>query len=192
MKDIKQIVANNIYNLRKKLNLTQVEFANKINYSDKAVSRWEKSEVTPDIETLQKISETYNVELEYFFREENLEKEQKPNFMQKYNQIISAILFTCVIWTIATILFVYIKMIYDYVLWQSFVWAVPLSLFVFVYYTKKWKNKISNIILTSLAMWSIIASFYLQFISQNMWLIFIIGLPIQALIVFTLLLRYSK
>lgn len=184
MKNIKQIVADNLRKIRKENNLTQVEFAKKINYSDKAVSRWENCEVVPDIETLQKISEVYGLSIAYFFNENNESPSNpKQNFVQKYNQIIMLFLSICVVCVFATVLFVYLNMIYNYVFWQIFVWAVPVSLFVAIYFNKKWGNRTWTLVLSSVALWSLIASFYLQFLAQNIWLIFIIGLPIQALII---------
>ena len=55
MKEIKDIISNNLISLRKKHNLTQNELAEKLAYSDNMVSRWERGEITPSIETLQKI-----------------------------------------------------------------------------------------------------------------------------------------
>ena len=51
------------------MGLTQVGLAKKINYSDKAVSRWEKGEVLPDIETLDALSKIFNVPLSYLIEE---------------------------------------------------------------------------------------------------------------------------
>jgi hypothetical protein len=138
---------------------------------------------------LQKISEVYDIPITYFFNEENEQVNSKQNFVQKYNQIIMLLLSICVVWVFATVLFVYLNMIYSYVFWQVFVWAVPISLFIAIMFNKKWGNKITTMILSSCSLWTIITSFYLQFLSQNIWLIFIIGLPIQALIVVASLLK---
>ena len=61
MNDLKRIIANNITNLRKSKNLTQLEFAKELNYSDKAISKWERAVYLPSIEMLVKISEFYGV-----------------------------------------------------------------------------------------------------------------------------------
>ena len=42
MDALKVIIAANITQLRKENNLTQAELAEKLNYSDKAVSKWER------------------------------------------------------------------------------------------------------------------------------------------------------
>ena len=69
MKNIAEIIANNLIMLRKKHNLTQNDLAEKLKYSDNTISRWEHAEITPTIETLQKISEIYDVPLEYLLKE---------------------------------------------------------------------------------------------------------------------------
>ena len=68
MKDIKQIIADNLVSLRKQNKLTQNELAEKLNYSDNTISRWEKAEITPSVETLVQISEIYNIPLESLFK----------------------------------------------------------------------------------------------------------------------------
>lgn len=58
---IKRIIAENISVYRKKVGLTQSELAEKINYSDKSVSKWERAEGIPDIPTLVQLSEIFGV-----------------------------------------------------------------------------------------------------------------------------------
>ena len=59
MKAIKEVLIENLISLRKEHKLTQLELAEKIGYSDKAVSRWEHGEVLPDVETLDTPLVTY-------------------------------------------------------------------------------------------------------------------------------------
>ena len=48
MEDIKND-AKNITELRILNNMTQMELAEKLNYSDKTISKWERAESSPDI-----------------------------------------------------------------------------------------------------------------------------------------------
>ena len=52
MSDIKLIIAKNIYDLRVARGMTQLELAEKLHYSDKSVSKWEKGDSLPEISTL--------------------------------------------------------------------------------------------------------------------------------------------
>ena len=60
MEDLKLVFARNLVALRRKEKLTQAELAEKINYSDKAVSKWERAESVPDVTTIQRHQEVYN------------------------------------------------------------------------------------------------------------------------------------
>ena len=86
MKNIKEIVADNLINLRKRKGWTQEEVAQNLNYSDNTVSRWERAEICPSVETLQAISDLYNVPLEYLVKE-NVVKRVENNIR---NQKIKA------------------------------------------------------------------------------------------------------
>ena len=77
MESLKEIVSKNIINLRKANNLTQLELAKKINYSDKAISRWEKGEVLPDVETIQTLSIVFNVPMSAILESQDENKKIK-------------------------------------------------------------------------------------------------------------------
>ena len=74
MDDIKSIVAKNITELRILNNMTQLELAEKLNYSDKAISKWERGESTPDISVLVMIADIFGVSLDYLVKSENIDK----------------------------------------------------------------------------------------------------------------------
>ena len=46
--NFKSIVAQNIYYLRTQSSMTQFELGEKLNYSDKAISKWERGDGIPD------------------------------------------------------------------------------------------------------------------------------------------------
>ena len=57
-------IAKFIYNLRKKNNMTQKEFADKLNVTAQAVSKWENARGIPDIEILNNMSKIFNVDID--------------------------------------------------------------------------------------------------------------------------------
>lgn len=67
MPDICETVKENLVRLRHEHKLTQLELAQRINYSDKAVSRWENGDVTPDVATLAALADLYGVPITTFF-----------------------------------------------------------------------------------------------------------------------------
>ena len=66
--DTKSIIANNIIELRKSKKWTQIELAEKLNYSDKAISKWERAESLPDVTVLQQIAALFSVSVDYLDR----------------------------------------------------------------------------------------------------------------------------
>ena len=62
-KDFNAIVGSNLLKLRKDKKLTQLEVAEKFNYSDKSISKWEKGESLPSVEVLCELADFYNVTL---------------------------------------------------------------------------------------------------------------------------------
>ena len=74
MSDKRFIIGKNIAELRKSSGLTQLELAEKLNYSDKAISKWERGEVTTDILVLKEVADIFGVSLDYFLEEEHQKK----------------------------------------------------------------------------------------------------------------------
>ena len=66
MDTLEEIVAYNLTELRKNARLTQAELAEKINYSDKSVSKWERGEALPDLKVLTRLAELFGVSIDYF------------------------------------------------------------------------------------------------------------------------------
>ena len=188
MKDIKTIIANNLVDLRKQHNLTQNDLAKKLNYSDNTISRWEHAEVTPSIETLQIISEFYSVPLESLLKEKIVEEVKKDNKNIFINKLATTLLTVSTVWFIAILAFIYMDTFLNENYWQAFIWALPASCLVLLSFNKYWRNKIYTFVVLSAFIWTLILSLYLQFLKYNVYLIFIVGVPIQvALSIWTFL-----
>jgi len=61
-------VGDNIRLLRKSVGLSQAKLADKLYVTPQAVSRWENNETEPDIDTLQKLADIFNVSVEEIIR----------------------------------------------------------------------------------------------------------------------------
>lgn len=179
MKDIKEIIASNIIALRKKHNMTQGELADKLKYSDNAVSRWERAEVTPNVETLMQISEIFEVPFASLVEENVVKIATEHDKKQFINKLAVTLLFVSLIWFIATIGFVYAKLIFNSNIWMIFIWAVPCSCLVLLPFNDQWGKYVYRFVILSVFQWSLLACIYLQFLKYNLWLIFIIGVPVQ-------------
>ena len=180
MKELKDIIAKNLVELRKKNNLTQNELAEKLNYSDNTISRWEHGEITPSIESLEAISKIYDIPLENLLKENAAQNNEIGDKTQLTNRIVTIILCVCQVWFIATICYFYIKTFQHINYWLIFVWAVPISCAVIVLFSYKLKLKLVTFIACSVFIWTLLTSIYLQLLQYNIYLIFIIGIPTQV------------
>lgn len=193
MKSVSEIVITNLIKLRKKSGLTQIELSQKINYSDKAISRWEKGEVIPSIEVLEKLAEIYQVNIVYFF-EEHLDSEElkieEKNFNLRLCIMFSLIL---VVWTVAVLSFVMVKRLLGVYYFQALIWALPITMFVIRWCCRYYFNNKFYILTSSFGCWFTISAIYLQFLELNLWPIFIFGVPVQlTIILFSLFNKLNK
>lgn len=186
LNELKQIIGKNIIDLRKKMGLTQAELAEKINYSDKAVSKWECGDAVPDIAVLKRLAEILNVTVDYLLQEEH---EQKPvhetSKTIKRNQRIITALSVSLVWLISTLIFIVLGYTVPNISWHwlLFVYSCPVSLIVLLVFNSIWGRPRSNFAIITALVWLIIASIYLTFLDLNLWMIFLIGIPSQIIIV---------
>ena len=72
MKSKEQIIADNLAYYRKAAGLTQLEIADKFNYSDKSISKWERGESDPDIARLKDLAVYFDVSIDYLLGYESM------------------------------------------------------------------------------------------------------------------------
>ena len=184
MENVKEIIAKNLTELRKANKLTQSALAEKLNYSDKAISRWEHAETLPDIETLCRICDIYGVSFEYLLNKETPDVVPTRPKNNTGRHVVISIIAICAVWLATTAFFTSIGALTGNYLWQLFIWAVPSSCAVIAICNKIWwKSRICLVISLSFIVWTVILAIYLLFISYNLWLLFVTGAPIQAIII---------
>ena len=191
--NVKEIIAANLCALRKEHKLTQQQLAERLNYSDKAVSRWENAETLPDIETLCKICDIYGVRFEYLLQKEQPKKNPYVVKSNLTSRILITFIIVCSFWIAATLTYTYVNIIFEVKVWTIFMWAVPLSAGVCeICNAVFFKNKVFGCVLVSVISWTLILSLYLQTLQYNTWMLFIMGVPLQAVIILITIYRYKN
>ena len=186
MEDYKRIIANNISELRKAIPLTQAELAEKLNYSDKAVSKWERGESIPDVIVLKQIADLFGVSVDYLLEEvhpldSNLQS--VPRQIRK-NRILITGLSCMPAFLIATFVFVILGSVTEvHRLWLAYVYCIPICSIVLIVFNSIWGRARLNYLFISILMWSLLAAIYLTIGIYSKWLIFLIGIPGQLIIV---------
>lgn len=185
MENVKETIARNLAELRRAHNLTQSALAEKLNYSDKAISRWEHAETLPDIETLCRICEIYGVSFEYLLSKERTEIAPVNTPVKNTGRRVTICLIAiCTVWLAALTLFTSLGTLFGVYDWRIFIWAIPASMTViFVCNLIWWRSRIFYSIILSFVLWTIILAIYLQMLKYNLWLLFIVGAPIQAIVI---------
>ena len=197
MDDLKNIIAGNIIELRKTANITQAELATKLNYTDKAVSKWERGESLPDISVLKDISDIFGVTVDYLLSDEHIDKVEMKSRADKRrnkNHLIITLLSAALVWLIATALYVVFELIpnVDGMWWMAYVYAVPVTCIVLIVFNSLWGRRYTNFALISILVWSILVCLYLTFLTYNISLIFIIGIPAQIIVILWANLKPNK
>lgn len=188
MEDIKLVIAGNISELRKANKLTQLELAEKLNYSDKAISKWERGDAIPDVAVLKEIADLFGVTLDYLVSAEHDEKTEVPR--QSVRKLRNRSLITgmsiLLVWFVATFCFSTVDFATHNVgiHWLAFIWAVPVSMIVWLVFNSLWFNKKRNFLIISLLMWTFVFSLFFTLLPFKLyfWQIFILAVPAQIII----------
>lgn len=160
MEDIKPIIAKNITALRQGAKMTQIELAERLNYSDKSVSKWERAESLPDITVLKAIADMFEVPLDYLVRENPelppIQEEPELSSGKKRNHKVITALSILLVWFVAAVVFVILDMVeLDTKLhFLAFAYALPVSMIVWLVLNSVWFSRRYNYLIISLLMWT--------------------------------------
>ena len=185
MDDFKRIVAKNITALRTSMNLTQAQLGEKLNYSDKSVSKWERGDSVPDVFVLKRIADMSGVTVDWMLTDHGGEPVVTPDREKahRYSRRFITLTVLAGILALAVLLFVILWMM-GTVMWLVFVYAVPVSLITLLVLNSVWGSRGNNLYIISGIVWGVICSIYLSFLDQNWWQLFLIGVPAQIIILF--------
>ena len=95
---LRQLIAENIAYYRKLNGDTQAGLAEKLSYSDKSVSKWERGDGTPDIFILSHIASLYGIAVQDLLREKKVAK-------TRTRHLLISLLSVGLVWLVMTVLF---------------------------------------------------------------------------------------
>ena len=180
--ELKKNFSNNLIKLRKTNNLTQLALAEKLNYSDKAISKWEVGSVIPDVETMTQIADFFGITVNDLIYPET-KKKYRRIFWQNHLNLTG--LSIGLAWFIATIVFFILQeaTTLDRV-WLTFIITIPISFIILVTLSSLWFGKAATMTSVSGLAWSSILTIFLLLNNPSYWFLFIIGVVGQLLIIF--------
>ena len=190
-KELNKIFADNLAYLRKKFNLTQLELAEKLNYSDKAVSKWERGDAVPDVAVLIGIAEIFGVTVDYLIKEhEEGEKiEMTDDRRKKRGLIVTLITFLAFIAAEAV---VYLSLyngdngieIFQY----CFIYPMPVWAVVAIVFSNVWGNKFAAFLsVAALVAFLTLDAFLIVKVAtgEYYYLIFVLLAPAELIVYFS-------
>ncbi len=185
MNDLKSIVALNLVNCRKSSDMTQLQVAEKLNYSDKAVSKWERGESLPDISVLVALAKLYDVTLDYLVTEHPPARSRFGGAGGRLRKIVFLIAACLIVFFLATVCFSLLFMFgVEGRIWMAFVYAVPVCGVVAVVFSCIWGNKWDRTISVSVLIWSLALALFLSLdYVPEIWVVFVVAFPLQILTV---------
>lgn len=152
----KEILAQNLVRLRRENGLTQAELGEKLNYSDKSISKWERAEGVPDLQVMIQLSEMYDVSIdEMTGRCEKTVPAKKDRYARLADRTFLMIITQSIVWLIAIIMFTSLLLFAPETSrkWLVFIYAVPASCLAAGVYFLIWKLRMWACGAFSLFMW---------------------------------------
>ena len=196
---LKQRIGSNIASYRKNAGLTQAGLAEKLNYSDKAVSKWERGESIPDVLTLMHLADLFSITVNDLICDPNelpgnpgkLEKAMtqvsEKALKRKANKNVILALSSTLVWFVALLAFVILSS-FDFLEKYScllFFFAVPANAIVLLSLRSAWHDFRWNKALITIIVWGFIVAIHATLLivfRYNFWKLYLLGIPGQIAI----------
>lgn len=191
--DMREIISKNLIAYRKQAGLTQQELADQLNYSDKAVSKWERGESIPDVLILKHIADCYGITLNDILSEEAEKPSLFHNFPIRRRNIIHtliALLSAGLVFLLATIAVVVCGMLNIKIGVMIYVISLPVSIIVLLVFACIWGSIYLRGAIVSMLVWACCICFDMLMPITNSWLIYLLGGAMQILVVLWFFLLY--
>ena len=200
LENLKDQIGSNIALQRKRAGLTQAGLAEKLNYSDKAVSKWERGDSIPDVITLAQLAELFDITVNELVADPDVLPDDNPGNLEramtqvsekalrrKADKNIILGLSSILVWFVALLAFVIFSSfeILNRYSCLLFFYAVPANAIVLLSLRSAWRDFRWNKALISAIMWGSLLSIHvslLVFLNFNLWKLYLLGLPGQLAI----------
>ena len=189
---LKETVAQNVIALRLSAGMKQSDLAERIHYSDKSVSKWERAEALPDVAVLKSIADVFGVTVDYLITAHEGETPKASaavaaadptNAVKAARHRLVTRIVLIGIWTLALLLFI-IFWLAGHPEWVRYVvtGALPVSLITWLVLHSVWERGRYNLAIISALMASLLTLVYTMFYRHNWWPIFLLAIPLEGII----------
>lgn len=185
---IKNNIAKNIAYYRKRSGYTQYELSEKLNYSDKSVSKWERGDGVPDVIVLMRIAELFGVTIGDLVA---TERQKDPPRRRFWSRVYITLLSSGLSWLVAAVVFFILKMVCPDIprTWLAFIYAIPVAGIVATVFTSMWFSNLWRLCAVSFIIWGCAISVHLSLFVPVAAYIYIAGGVLQLLAILWFVMR---
>ena len=188
LSELKLISASNIIKLRTGAGLTQAELGEKLNYSDKTISKWERGEAIPDAYVLTQMAEIFGVTVDYLLSSHDAwespeQQEEKERKQEEHRYSVNMIIAISVlgVWTMALTIFVMLWL-FDIIMWETFVVALPVSILTYMVLICVFRRRRHLQFVIAAFVLSLFILLYFTLPMQKPWQLFLIAIPAEIIV----------
>jgi transcriptional regulator with XRE-family HTH domain len=195
VEEMRLALASNLIKLRTHAGITQAELGEKLNYSDKTISKWERADALPDVLVLKQISDLFHVSIDDLLKTsdkwEKPQDQESKSFLYKYSITAITMVSIASIWTLAVLVFV-ILWILGRVEWTIFAYAVPVSLITYLVLHSIWRGGKHNVYIVGALVISIIGAIYIALLQYQLWQLFLVVIPAEVVVFLSFRIKRTK
>ena len=185
LSELKLISASNIIKLRTEAGLTQADLGEKLNYSDKTISKWERGEAIPDAYVLTQMAEIFGVTVDYLLSSHDAweSPEQQAARQEEAGYSVNMIIAISVlgVWTMALTIFV-LLWLFDIILWETFIVALPVSILTYMVLICVFRRRQHLQFVIAAFVLSMFILLYFTLPMQKPWQLFLIAIPAEIIV----------
>ena len=195
-----ELLTKNLAYYRKASGLTQLELADKFNYSDKSVSKWERGEGFPDIFVLKSLADFYGITVDDFYQSEH--KAVKVSQNKKRKQTYLKLLSIGINWLVTILTFFLLNTLLSrfapeatFEPWLTFIYGTLTTGIILLVWEFIYHNRFLRMIATSIIIWTAALSLFLTFLvvmKLALPLLFVVAIPLEVLEIIWYLFRRNK
>ena len=195
-----ELLAKNLAYYRKASGLTQLELADKFNYSDKSVSKWERGEGFPDIFVLKSLADFYGITVDDFYQSEH--KAVKVSQNKKRKQTYLKLLSIGINWLVTVLTFFLLNTLLSrfapdapFEPWLTFIYGTLTTGIILLVWEFIYHNRFLRMIATSIIIWTAALSIFLTFfvvMNLPLPLLFVVAIPLEVLEIILYLFRRNR
>ena len=191
--NLQAVIAGNIAALRRASGFTQAELAEKLGYSDKSVSKWERGDGLPDVLCLKAMADLFGVSVDYMLSADHPDGTERSvpsaspapdaGNREEYqvNRRNIAALSVAGVWMLAALVYA-AGLIAGKSLVSGFFLAVPVSAILLVVFASLWGSRTHLFLSVTLLVWGVLLLLCWLLRERNPWLLMTLGIPATVVV----------